>query len=33
MAELSMLMRPQGLRPEARVLTCPLSCYTTESVG
>jgi len=33
MAEVGMLMRPQVLRPVARVPTCPLSCYTTESVG
>jgi len=28
MAEISVLMRP-----EARVPTCPLPCYATESVG
>jgi len=33
MTELSMLMRLQGLRPEARVPTCPLPCYATESIG
>jgi len=32
MAELSVLMRPQKLRLEARVPTYPLSYYATESV-
>jgi len=32
MAELGMLMRPQGLRSETIVPTCSHSCYTTESV-